>query len=150
MIAADTLEEQPVPIDRLLRELLNAEWRDDDLFQVPLLLYTVLKLDRNRELLGSSMDEQLANRIRRLLSAVLSARPQRRYGPKQVYSDYIVYWCSRVYSILQTSSETPTAASPWLADEQVSSTEIGLQLGGLSHNALPEGASNQVSLALAR
>jgi hypothetical protein len=68
------------PVRSIVEALLASEWRDDDLFQVPLLLYTVLKVDAKRNILGPSngntnghtgMDEELAARIRKLVSAVL-------------------------------------------------------------------------------
>lgn len=37
------------------------------MFQVPLLLYTVLKVDGEREVLNQDMDEELCHRVRLLL-----------------------------------------------------------------------------------
>lgn len=54
-----------ISIRNILRELLFADWRQDDLFQVPLLLYTALQVDSERRLLGpNSIDEELASRVR--------------------------------------------------------------------------------------
>lgn len=60
----DGVVESRVPVRSVVRALLMAEWRDDDLFQVPLLLHTVLAVDKERSLLGSGMDEILAVKVR--------------------------------------------------------------------------------------
>jgi hypothetical protein len=38
-----------IPIQDVVKSLLNASWREEDMFQVPLLLYTILKVDTNSE-----------------------------------------------------------------------------------------------------
>ena len=143
-------DDRKVPIRKILKALVGAEWRDDDLFQVPLLLYSLLRLDKDGSILNENMDEKLASRIRQLLASVLQARPQRRNGQRQIYSDYITYLCVRVYAALQSSIEPPKANSPWLKDESVLSSEAELSMGGLPSNALPDGTAAQIPLALAR
>lgn len=142
------------PVRSIVQALLASEWREDDLFQVPLLLYTVLKVDAKRSILGpgnghTGMDEQLAARMRNLVTAVLGARPCRRNGNSQPYSDYILYQCAQCYSALIDS--TPTISQEQQHDgEETTASEQESGVGGLPVTALPEGAASQLSLALAR
>ena len=136
----------------IVQALLASEWREDDLFQVPLLLYTVLKVDAKRSILGpgnghTGMDEPLALRMRNLVTAVLGARPQRRNGNQQPFSDYILYQCAQCYAVLIDS--TPTTSHEPQHDE-VTASEKESGIGGLPVTALPEGAASQLSLAVAR
>lgn len=150
----------------ILLALLESEWRTDDLFQVPLLLYTILMVDDQRILL-SSMNEQVASRVRQLLSAVLSARPRRRNGTSQVYSDYILFQVCRAMSCLVEPKQQFQLAidSAWVGHNDISfeSNEktIGedmdasaafteVSIGGLPSSAIPLGASSQLYLGLAR
>ena len=65
MSSMEQKDDARIPIRNILCELLFAEWRQDDLFQVPLLLYTALKVDSERKLLGpSGINEELASRVR--------------------------------------------------------------------------------------
>ena len=170
----------------VLVALLGSEWREDDLFQVPLLLYTLLRADPDRHLLAAVPDrgrEEVTSQLRRLVSAALDARPRRRHGVGQHYSDYILYQCSLAYAALQQQSSTTTsssaAAKPSVDlerpaggngddgdsddddgdgnDDEVPSTSPSPSpsrssrgIGGLPDSAVPEGAANLLSLALAR
>jgi len=105
-----------VAVRPLLERLLFSDWREEDLFQVPLLLYTLLKADPRRKYLGSSGgrgdDETVSYQLRRLTSAVLRARPRRRFGiGEQRYSDYILFMCAQAYSALQRSTARPTTTT---------------------------------------
>lgn len=64
---ATAVKNERIPIRSVLKALLRANWRKDDMFQVPLLLYTVLKVDGEREVLNQDMDEELCHRVRLLL-----------------------------------------------------------------------------------
>jgi len=139
----DQENESKIQVRAIVQELLKAEWRDDDLFQVPLLLSTILEVDKARSVIGNEIDKELAPKVRRLVEVVLEARPKRRAGPNQQYSDYIQYLCCQVYATLYDSTEIPTATE----SEQVDK-ERGL--GGLPAKAIPEGASSLLSLALTR
>lgn len=75
-----------VQVRTILTELLKSEWREDDLFQVPLLLNTLLTIDKRREVLNDSMDDVMSSSLKRLVEATLQARPQRRNGNYQVNS----------------------------------------------------------------
>jgi hypothetical protein len=56
-----------VPVRSVVKALLRANWRKEDMFQVPLLLYTVLKIDRERDVLNNDMDEELCHRVRNVV-----------------------------------------------------------------------------------
>ena len=47
----------------IIQELLKAEWRDDDLFQVPLLLNTILEVDSSRSVIGEKIRKDLAPKV---------------------------------------------------------------------------------------
>lgn len=126
-----------ISIPSLLLALLHSVWREEDLFQVPLLLATVLQLDKDRTLLlqqSSNEENEHAAQVRRLIEAVLHARPQRRQGISQTFSDYILYLCSTAYAELNTKCGYGSTTN----------------LAGLPCEALPPDAARQVALSLAR
>jgi len=146
-----TKSSSSTPVRTILQDLLLSEWREDDLFQVPLLLYTVLKIDHQRALL-KSLDERLAARMRKLFQAVLGARPRRRDGMEQTYSDYILFQCSQVYATMYDGMSVPATVSldeTALASKQENS-EYPSPIAGIAAQALPDGISSQLSLALLR
>ena len=88
------------PVSAIVQALLfTSHWREDDLFQVPVLLETLLLVDPKRHLL-ERVDEAMAARLRQLIASVLKARPKRRLGQAQQYSDYITFHCASVYALL--------------------------------------------------
>ncbi|CAJ1951994.1 unnamed protein product [Cylindrotheca closterium] len=127
----------------VVQELLKAEWRVDDLFQVPLLLNTILKVDASRSVIGEDIQKDLAPKVRELVEAVLEARPQRRAGANQQYSDYIGYLCCQAYATLYESTEVPSAPDSDLLNKKAG-------LGGLPTKVIPKGAASRLSLALTR
>lgn len=82
------------------------------------------------------------------MEAVLSARPQRRFGSNQPYSDYIQFLCCQSFATLYDATDIPTALG--LGEETTKNTEKESGVGGLPESALPDGAASQLSLALAR
>jgi len=76
--ASTTTTNKLLPLRGILKAVLRANWRDEDMFQVPLLLSTVLKLDSDRSILNSSMDEELSHRVKQLIDATLNSRPKVR------------------------------------------------------------------------
>ena len=122
-----------VPFRRILRELLHSEWRQEDLFQTSILLYTLLKADPDRTILFQTTDEITKQRIRQLLSTVLQARTKRRLGSNQAFSDYICFQCCKVYCLLQETTIRNTTT-----------------IGNLPADLLPDGAASDLSIALAR
>jgi ATPase family associated with various cellular activities (AAA) len=178
------------PVGVILRELLLSEWRRDDLFQVPLLLYTVLKMtNEDQELLqeqskssflnpdqGGQEDEhvsqqqqqqQLPTNVKSLIAATLEARPRRRDGSEQHYSDYILFQCTQVYTNLysrmmrQVSQQrerndasrnhnNPTDPTSESSTSTSSSSSWSSSIAGLPAQAVPDGVAAQLSLALSR
>ncbi len=55
-----------IPLRGVVKALLRAPWREEDMFQVPLLLHTILVVDRERSVLNRDMDEELSHRVRLL------------------------------------------------------------------------------------
>jgi hypothetical protein len=134
-------------INNILMELLYSEWRQDDLFQVPVLLYTILRVDAHRTLLKKAVaNYEVCSKVQSLIDAVLAARPYRRDGDLQQYSDYIMFQCCRVYSALQDSTEAP----PPPDEDQSEKSETETTLGALPIDCLPPGSASQVPLALSR
>jgi hypothetical protein len=136
----------------ILAEMLASEWREDDLFQIPVLLYTILKVDTDRLQLNKAFRDNpaIASKVRRIIASVVAARPQRRAAESQKYSDYIIFQCCQVFCLLHDTSVKQQRAVanvdgvvPVKAVEQFS-------LGGLSADALPEDAAFEIPLALTR
>jgi hypothetical protein len=129
--AYDALE---VDLCEVVRALLQSPWRQDDLFQVPLLLATVLEvMDKDSSIRLSSFEKDeteqaiVADHVTSLVDAVLEARPLRRLGVTQSYSDYILFQCTEAYAALNRGG-----------------------LERLSSLAMPEDSANKLSLALLR
>jgi len=104
-----------IPIRGVVESLLRAEWREEDMFQVPLLLYTVLRVDRDRSYLGAAAlraDGGLSSRVRRLIAATIENRPKRRAGNSQPMSAYILYLTTRALSELAMSTPPPPPPPP--------------------------------------
>lgn len=94
-----SLNDGRIPVCSILRELVQAEWREDDLFQIPLLLGTILEVDHQRAFLNT-LDSSSLEQVTKLVDAVLLARPQRRQGNRHRYSYYILFHCAVVYATL--------------------------------------------------
>ena len=152
------LDSGTVCIPSVIRALLASTWREDDLFQVPLLLYTVLRLDEDRSVLSSfaQSNEKDAFKIQQLITAVLQARPKRRAGERQIYSDYITYQICRSLALLQESTDRKSSGTPSDKKPQVEGDFVSdfsndeIVVGGLPANAVPDGAAAEISLGLAR
>lgn len=129
-----------LPFRPILRTLLNAEVREDDAFQVPLLMYTILMSDLDRSLIHSC-DEATLAKIKRLIDFILESRPLRRQGSAQQNSDYISYQICKVLALMQ---ETTVIPSPTAKKQGPSN------VGGLPEEALPENAASRVFWALLR
>lgn len=135
-------------IEGIIEALLASEWREDDLFQIPVLLYTILKADTDRRILNKALvDPEIASKVKRIIAEVLASRPQRRDGETQQYSDYIMFQCCQVFSALQSTS-SPIAGVGETGAGGRSATHM--QLGGLPASAVPDHALSQIPLALTR
>jgi len=136
----------------VVKALLESQWRTEDLFQVPLLLHTILKADEHRILL-STANEQISFRLRQLLSAVLSARPRRRDGISQAKSDYILFQgCRAMATLMEQPKQLPVReySATSLDEDRDISVATEASIGGLPVTAIPEGALSQLYLGLAR
>ena len=89
-----------VPMRGVIKAVLRANWRDEDMFQVPLLLSTVLKIDSDRSILNSSMDEELSHRFKQLIVATMNSRPKVRKSNLMSTHDVPVNECNLSYSCL--------------------------------------------------
>ena len=58
-----TTDDSKISARAIVQGLLRAEWRDDDLFQVPLLLNTILEVDASRSLIGEEIEKDLAPKV---------------------------------------------------------------------------------------
>jgi hypothetical protein len=132
-----------IPVRQVMRTLLRSAWREDDLFQVPLVLYTLLRVDKDRSLIRREAlkNGAVADRIRKLLEAVLRACPEPRRGTRQVNSDYISYQVCKVLVLL-------TSEADGSSDQEGGDQHIGGAGGGLPATALPENVARNVYAAL--
>jgi len=89
-----------VSLQNTLQAILESEWRHDDLFQVSVLLYALLKAKTSDDQLLVSIHDSSHAAIQKCLSIVLQARPQRRMGVQQLFSSYILYQCTSVYGLV--------------------------------------------------
>jgi hypothetical protein len=142
-----------VQLRDIVHATLFADWREEDLFQVPLIIHTILTVDKDRVLLDPKvMDEVLAERMRRLISALFSARPLRRNGQYQPLSDYIIFLCAQALTTM--SKSTPRVLLPdWDTSSSMDMAGMSdnyVSIGGLPIKALPDGAASQLSIALSR
>jgi hypothetical protein len=135
-------------IEAIIEAMLASEWREDDLFQIPVLLYTIPKVDSDRRMLNkASVDPEIASKVKRIIAEVLASRPQRRDGETQQYSDYIMFQCCQVFSALQSTSSPIVVVGKTGAGDR---SAQHMQLGGLPVSAIPDHALSQIPLALAR
>lgn len=142
-----------VQLRDIVHATLYADWREEDLFQVPLIIHTILNVDKDRVLLDPKvMDEVLSERMRRLISALFSARPLRRNGQYQPLSDYIIFLCAQALTTMYKS--TPKVLLPdWDTSSNLDTDGTSynyVSIGGLPVKALPDGAASQLSIALSR
>ena len=94
-----------IPVKDVVQATIISEWKEEDLFQVPLLIHMILQVDTQRSLLSpKAVNEETADRLRRLISALLSSRPLRRKGQSQALSDYLIFLCARAMATLNGTS----------------------------------------------
>lgn len=113
-----------IELNLILKELLNSPWHENDIYQVSLITLTLLKSD---PLILKRFDTETHSKISKLISLSLTARPKRRFGENQIFSEYIAFICCSVYAKLNK-----------------------LILGDLPSEMVPEGAAAELSLALIR
>ncbi|KAL7451331.1 hypothetical protein ACHAWC_003152 [Mediolabrus comicus] len=141
-----------VPLRGVLEALLRAPWREEDLFQVPLLLCTVLEMDPDRSILNSSMDEELCHKVKQLVTATINSRPKRRNGVVQPISDYILFLVAdSLASLVESTPASPRIVKKGDDDGDDDDDDVSLiRLGNLPASVLPDGAASSTLLALTR
>ena len=136
----DSENTSKIPLRGIINVLMRGNWNEEDLFQVPLLLSTLLKLDVDRSILNSSMDEELSQKLKVLIAATVDSRPKRRNGLSQPISMYILFLITD--SLASLVDSTPS--------RRKGDNENNTYLGGLPSSSLPEGAASSTLLALTR
>uniref|UniRef100_A0A7S1FXB3 Uncharacterized protein n=1 Tax=Corethron hystrix TaxID=216773 RepID=A0A7S1FXB3_9STRA len=140
-----------ISLRRVLEATLASDWNEHDLFQVPLLVHVLLSMDGERTLLGPrAMDEVTADRLRRLISALLASRPKRRNGSQQPLSEYLIFLVARAMATLNDSATAFKIPEIEGVISTGNENESAIGVGGLPAKALPDGASSQLSLGLSR
>lgn len=129
--------DEKISIRQVLDATLDSDWKEEDLFQVPLMIHVIFSLDSERTLLNG-MNEERAKRIKSLLDALLKARPKRRNGQNQPLSDYLMFLSAQAMKTLITEVEGDLQS-----DVEVGISNIPIEL-------LPPDASLQLSLGLHR
>jgi hypothetical protein len=92
-----------------IKALIHSDWREDDLYDISLLLSIILKLDPTLAVINSLLlnddnhkgtettTETTKSKFSIMLRRILSGRPRRRRGEEQQFSAYINYLCTTVY-----------------------------------------------------
>lgn len=156
--AVEGAPDKTIPIKQVLRALLASNCRKDDLFQIPVLVYTLLIVDVDRSVLRSaaSSSSYTAKKLKKLIGTIISARPQRSNGAAQEHSDYIIYQISKVLSLLQLNAGTDRAqqlsTNGTLSDNNATTLNNNTEnrIFGLPANALPDNYASDVFYALLR
>jgi len=144
------LNDAKIPLRDVADALLRADWRDEDLFQVSLILDTVLGLDQelNRCEL-QALDEQMASKIERLIAALLDARPKRREGRYQNLSFYLMFRSSQ--ALLRLRAAINRGKSSKFIDKNRPDAMICVGgLGSLSMSQLPANTLPDMSISFSR
>lgn len=130
-----------IPIRKAIKTLLKSSYRKDDIFQIPVLIYTILCLHSRTPLM---LTPDMSERIKSLLQMTLNARPHRRFGLQQEHSDYITYQVTKVVSLLLEGTLTRQF------NNNTSSDDNATRYAGLPAAALPDDVANQALWALLR
>ena len=98
------------PLKNQIRALIHSGWRENDLYDISLMLSIILKLDPSLKVVRALMDEEAkkskdgvnesestCSKFSTMLQKVISGRPRRRWGEEQLFSAYITYECAKVY-----------------------------------------------------
>jgi len=120
-----------IRLDEVVNALVEANWRLDDEFQVPVILITLLRFDTHGEVLSKVPTEKLKHAI----STLLNNRPKRSRGRAQANSAYCQFWLAR--AMLELLAPPGGAHRSAIIDR-------------IPHDALPVDASRLLALALTR
>jgi len=143
-----------VKLRDVLDATLDSNWSEEDLFQVPLLVHTVLSLDEKR-VLFRDMDDGRKERVRVMMESLLGARPMRRNGHTQPLSDYLIFLCAQAMATINdaTKSFDRTRDNEDEIDDDISNAGTnakGVGIGGLPLDALPPDFRSELSLGVVR
>jgi len=134
-----------ISVKDVLHATLDSNWSADDLFQVPMVVHTILSVDKDRTLFND-MDRNLLKKVYLLMESILAARPMRRNGHTQPLSDYLIFLCAQAMATIHDSTKTLDRN----LNGDLEARTVGVGIGGLPLDALPDGASSQLSLGLSR
>lgn len=111
-VAEDT-NDATIPVKKVLKALLASNCRKNDLFQIPLLVYTLLKVDKDRSVLQSAVlsSGYTAKKVKKLIETIIDARPHWSNGAAQEHRDYIIYQICKVLALLQAETTHQAAYS---------------------------------------
>jgi hypothetical protein len=108
------------PLKNQIRALILSEWRENDLYDISLMLSIILKLDPSLRVVQSllledkyrSKEDSARRKFSTMLEKILSGRPRRRMGEDQLFSAYINYVCATVYvDLAKAINQDPTDGS---------------------------------------
>mmetsp|Transcript_18098 Transcript_18098/g.37315 ORF Transcript_18098/g.37315 Transcript_18098/m.37315 type:complete len:868 (+) Transcript_18098:276-2879(+) len=109
------------PLKNQIRALIHSGWRENDLYDISLMLSIILKLDPSfkavRALLveenqGVEESKGTGSKFSTMLQKLMSGRPRRRWGEEQLFSAYITYECVKVYvDLANTMNQNPSNGS---------------------------------------
>ena len=147
LAAKEQTNNDKISIRNIVEALLRAGWREDDLFQVPLILDTVLGIN---QFVGDydlkRVEPEIVQKVSTLISAVVASRPKRRKGRNQSLSDYLLFRCAK--SLLRLHEALSSDCAPLGKD-----TEHAIFIGGLGQipvTALGSNLKRDLNLAFAR
>lgn len=129
-----TKSKQKLELESIIKALLDSSWKEEDIYQVSLILLTLLRYNPNLTT-SNLFDSDTKAKVSKLINLAFTARPRRRYGQNQLFSAYLSFLCCSIYASLNDSST--------LRDGQ-------LVFGPIPEESVPEGAATDLPLALVR
>ncbi len=113
------------PLKNQIRALIHSGWRENDLYDISLMLSIILKLDPSLKVVRALVNEEnkqdkesvdrsqsTRSKFSTMLQKVMSGRPRRRWGEEQLFSAYITYECAKVYvDLANTMNHHPSDGS---------------------------------------
>jgi len=131
-----------ISLDAVLKELVAAEWRTEDNFQIPVILITLLRYDATGDLLSSCSTVKL----RKAIETLLDSRPRRSLGRAQPTSAYTQFWLARAMLELIAPPERANDGNNFFFEVAGGSALTSK----VPPEAYPPDASRRLSLALTR
>ncbi|KAL3934152.1 MAG: hypothetical protein SGBAC_010064 [Bacillariaceae sp.] len=134
----DDRDNVKIPIPKVVDTLLRCPFRESDLFQIPLLAYSILQVDDDRSMIRSAVksDPHVASKFKTMLTKVLEAAPDRNLGSNQVHSDYVQYQVCKLIALLHDYNNNTKNDNKHPPDDE--DNDCGKGYGGLPEEVLPE------------